>query len=124
MDIKIDNILEGKVSRIMPFGAFIDLGEGKSGLVHISEIADAFVKDINDYVSLGQEVLVKIVSIDESGKIALSIKKAVEPKPEPQPQPFSQEKQNIFEDKLARFMKDSNEKLVSLKRHQEGRKGR
>ncbi|MBQ6808879.1 MAG: S1 RNA-binding domain-containing protein [Firmicutes bacterium] len=124
MDIKIDNILEGKVSRIMPFGAFIDLGEGKSGLVHISEIADAFVKDINDYVSLGQEVLVKIVSIDESGKIALSIKKAVEPKPEPQPQPFSQEKQNSFEDKLARFMKDSNEKLVALKHYHEGKRNR
>lgn len=124
MDITIDSIVEGKVSRIMPFGAFVDLGGGKSGLVHISEIADAYVKDVNDYLSLGQEVQVKIVSIDDSGKIALSVKKALPPPPEPELPPEEAGYDSGFEDKLARFMKDSNEKLVALKRYHEGKRNR
>ncbi|MDO4732802.1 MAG: S1 RNA-binding domain-containing protein [Bacillota bacterium] len=124
MEIKIDSVLPGKVSRIMPFGAFIDLGEGKSGLVHISEIADAFVKDVNDYISLGQEVQVRVLSIDQSGKVSLSLKKPLEEKAAPLPENKKESFDSSFEDKLARFMKDSNEKLVALKHYHEGKRNR
>ena len=123
MDLTVGNIVEGKVTRIIPFGAFVDLGNGRSGLVHISEVADTFVKDVNDYISLGDQVQVKVLTIDpDSGKIALSLKQAA-------PQPESREdvarvEDHGFEDKLARFMKDSNEKLVALKRYHEGKRNR
>ena len=76
MDLEVGEILEGKVTGITKFGAFVQLPGGASGLVHISEIANAFVNDVNDYLSMGQTVKVKIVSINEAGKINLSIKQA------------------------------------------------
>ena len=125
MDIAVGSIIEGKVSRIMPFGAFIDLGGGRSGLVHISEVADAFVKDVNDYLTLGEQIQVKVLTIDDSGKIALSLKQAAPAPPAPAPaEPSIPADHNGFEDKLARFMKDSNEKLVALKRYHEGKRNR
>lgn len=128
----LGTIVEGKVSRITAFGAFVDLGDGASGLIHISEVANAYVRDVNEYLKVGDTVKVKVISIDAGGKISLSLKQAVEKeKPAsnlcewqytpPAPQA---EASSCFEDKLARFMKDSNEKLVALKRHQDGRKGR
>ena len=124
MDIMIDSIIEGKVSRIMPFGAFVDLGGGRSGLIHISEIANTFIKDVNEYLRLGDEIQVKVLSIDDTGKISLSLKKALPEPPEPE-EDFSKPEFNAgFEDKLARFMKDSNEKLTALKRYQEGKRNR
>lgn len=80
MDLSPDDIVEGVVSKVTKFGAFVDLKEGKSGLVHISEIADTFVKNIDDHVKEGDEVKVKVLSIDDKGKIALSIKDAIEKK--------------------------------------------
>lgn len=78
--IKVGNIVKGKVTGIQPYGAFISLGEEKQGLVHISEITNGFVKDIHDYVNVGDEVSVKVLSIDEeSGKISLSLKAVTEP---------------------------------------------
>ena len=76
MAIEIGSILEGKVTGIMNFGAFVSLPGGKSGLVHISEIANSFVKDVHDHLQVGQTVKVKVLDINEQGKINLSIKRA------------------------------------------------
>ena len=77
MDFGVGSILEGKVTGITKFGAFVSLGENKSGLVHISEIANTYVNDIHDHLQEGQAVKVKILAIDENGRINLSIKRAL-----------------------------------------------
>ena len=69
-------ILKGKITGITKFGAFVDLPGGESGMVHISEVSDSFVKEITDFVKLGDEVTVKVISVGEDKKISLSIKKA------------------------------------------------
>lgn len=107
MDLSPGDIVEGVVTKVAKFGAFVDLEDGKSGLVHISEIADTFVKDINNHVKEGDEVKVKVLSIDEKGKIALSMKDAVEKKEEPQDEKIDER----FEDLLSKFLKESNTKL-------------
>ncbi|MBS6610237.1 MULTISPECIES: S1 RNA-binding domain-containing protein [Peptoniphilus] len=107
MDLSPGDIVDGVVTKVTKFGAFVDLGEGKSGLVHISEIADTFVKNISDHISEGDEVKVKVLSIDEKGKIALSIKDAIEKKEEPKEEKVDAK----FEDLLSKFMKESNTKL-------------
>lgn len=81
MQLEQGSIVEGKITGILKFGAFVDLGNGKSGMVHISEVSNSFVNDINDFLKVGDSVKVKIISIGEDGKIALSIKKA-EPAPQ------------------------------------------
>ena len=85
MQFEVGEILEGKVTGILKFGAFVDLGGGKSGMVHISEVAGTYVNDIKDHVTEGQTVKVKIINIAEDGKISLSIKRAQENRP-PKPQ--------------------------------------
>ena len=70
--------MEGKVTGITKFGAFVSLPDGKTGMVHISEIAHAYVSDINEYLTVGQEVKVKVIAVDPAGKINLSIKKCTE----------------------------------------------
>ena len=80
MELAVGAIVEGKVTGITKFGAFVSLPGNKSGMVHISEIAHAYVSDINEHLTVGQEVKVKIIAI-ENGKINLSIKKTVEPPP-------------------------------------------
>ena len=107
MDLSPGDIVEGVVTKVAKFGAFVDLEDGKSGLVHISEIADTFVKDINNHIAEGDEVKVKVLSIDEKGKIDLSIKDAVEKKEEPKDEKVDQK----FEDLLSKFLKESNTKL-------------
>jgi general stress protein 13 len=78
--IEVGNIVKGKVTGIQPYGAFVSLSEDRQGLVHISEITNGFVRDIQDYVNVGDEVSVKVLSIDEeSGKISLSLKAVTEP---------------------------------------------
>lgn len=81
MELAIGAILEGKVTGITKFGAFVSLPGGKTGMVHISEIAHAYVSDINEYLSVGQDVKVKVIAIDPAGKINLSIKKTTEAPP-------------------------------------------
>ena len=76
MDLAVGAIVEGKVTGITKFGAFVALPEGKSGMVHISEVASTFVNDIKDFLQEGQQVKVKIINIDQAGRINLSIKKA------------------------------------------------
>lgn len=120
MDFAVGSIVEGVVTGITKFGAFVELPGGVTGLVHISEVADAYVKDVKDYLKETDRVKVRVVNIDEKGKIGLSIKQA---QPKPVAPPRGGRGEVSFEDKLAKFMKDSNEKLTALKRHQEGRKG-
>ena len=125
MDLETGKILEGKVIRITSFGAFIQLDKGINGLVHISEVADAYVEDINHFLQLNDVVKVKIISKDESGKIGLSIKQAQAKKAFVPPPVIIVEEEcgnDQFEDKLAKFMKDSNEKQQNLKKHMETKK--
>lgn len=84
MEFEVGSILEGKVTGITKFGAFVSLPENKSGLVHISEIAYSYVSDVHEHLQEGQQVKVKIIGIDESNRINLSIKKAMDPPPRTQ----------------------------------------
>ncbi len=84
MEISVGTILEGTVKSITNFGAFISLPGGRNGLVHISEIAHSYVSDVHDHLTDGQTVKVKVVGIDDAGRINLSIKKATPP-PTPPP---------------------------------------
>lgn len=84
MEFEVGSILEGKVTGITKFGAFVSLPGNKSGLVHISEIAYSYVNDVHDHLQEGQPVKVKVIGIDDSNRINLSIKKAMDPPPRPQ----------------------------------------
>lgn len=83
MELEVGAILEGKVTGITKFGAFVSLPGGRSGLVHISEIAYSYVSDVNEFLQVGQDVKVKLISVDENGRINLSIKKTAPPPPRP-----------------------------------------
>lgn len=131
----IGQIYDGKVTGITKFGAFVSLPTGQSGMVHISEVAHAYVNDINDYLTQGQEVKVKVIGIDDRGRINLSIKKAVAP-PEPPPQQRSARpsaprrpapvppEEMSFEDKLKLFMQTSESKMSDINRNTDRRGGR
>ncbi len=133
MLLDVGMVVEGKVSGITNFGAFVLLPGGKTGLVHISEIAEEYVKNIGEYLKENQKVKVKVLSVNEKGKISLSIKKACE---ESQPRsgktyrPAEVEwdsRQSMdrlsFEERLARFMKESDEKMLDLKKNFEAKRG-
>ena len=119
-EYEVGNIVEGKVTGVKPFGAFVALDDKNQGLVHISEVAHGYVKDINDVLSVGEEVKVKVKSVDpESGKISLSIR-ATQPAPEggdgrrgggrgPKKQENKNQGFNTLEDKLKDWLKESNE---------------
>ena len=77
MAIEVGDKVVGKVSGITNFGAFVDLDDNQTGLVHISQISDSFVKDIHDVLSVGESVTVKVMKIGDDGKIALSMKEAL-----------------------------------------------
>ena len=83
MELVVGAILDGKVTGITKFGAFVALPGGKSGLVHISNISDSYVNNINDFLSVGQEVKVKVMNIDQSNRVNLSIKHALSPEQKP-----------------------------------------
>ncbi|MGP4073767.1 S1 domain-containing RNA-binding protein [Piscibacillus sp. B03] len=119
MSVEVGSKLRGKVTRITNFGAFVELPDGSTGLVHISEVANKFVKDINEHLSVGDEVDVKVLNVEDDGKIGLSIKKANE-KYEKQTQ---KKRSESFESKMNKFLKDSEDKLASLKKHTESRRG-
>ena len=88
MQLEVGQILEGKVTGVLKFGAFVDLGSGKSGMVHISEVAQSYVSDIHEHVSEGQTVKVKVIGIADDGKISLSMKRAEErPRTQRPPRP-------------------------------------
>nr|WP_073081296.1 S1 RNA-binding domain-containing protein [Sporobacter termitidis] len=133
MEFEVGSIVTGKVTGITKFGAFVTLAPGKSGLVHISEIANSYVNDIREHLTEGQEVTVKVIGLDDNGRINLSIKAALPPAPKPdiprrpkmppirQPgdRPYSpqQASEPSFEDKLKRFMQDSDSKISGIKQY-------
>jgi S1 RNA binding domain protein len=161
MSIEVGSKLEGKVTGITHFGAFIELPDGVTGLVHISEIADNYVKDVNEFLKINDTVTVKVINVEKDGKIGLSIKQAIDrPVGEPKPAynrpdrpdrparpaskpPFRSEgggrpqrgggrggapnrapsRAPNFEDKVSKFLKDSEDRLTSLKRHTESKRG-
>ena len=134
MEFGVGTIVEGKVTGITKFGAFVSLPEGKSGLVHISEIAYSYVNDVKDHLKEGQEVKVKVIGIDENCRINLSIKKAMDPPPRPaghggqgrpggRPGGFNggfrgkpaPAEPNTFEERLKQFVASSDSKLSELR---------
>ena len=149
MELEIGAIQEGKVTGITKFGAFVLLPGGKSGLVHISEIANAYVNDVNDYLKVGDAVKVKILSVNEAGKINLSIKQAQPSAPRPAytprpaqpaanaPRPANTSRSapprggevapptgdTSFEDKLKQFMQQSDSKINDSKIYADRRSG-
>ncbi len=138
MSIEVGSKLHGKVTGITNFGAFVELPEGTTGLVHISEVADNYVKDINDHLKVGDMIEVKVLNVEKDGKIGLSIKKAKDrPVEQSKPQSYTQRPRQSrpndhrnnnprgenFESKMARFLKDSEDRLSSLKRNTESKRG-
>jgi len=134
MSIEVGSKLQGKVTGITHFGAFVELPEGSTGLVHISEVADNYVKDINEHLKVGDQVLVKVLNVEKDGKIGLSIRKAKDQPPaQSQSQSNHRPRQSrsnndfrpkeSFEQKMNRFLKDSEDRLSSLKRNTESKRG-
>lgn len=138
MAIEVGAKLQGKVSGITNFGAFVDLG-GKTGLVHISEVSNGFVKDINEVLKVGDEVTVLVTTVGDDGKIGLSIRKAQE-QPKPEKREFVRKERPVqkksfprggqgapqkqdFDSLMSSFLKDSDDRLSSLKRNTEGKRG-
>ena len=129
MELTVGAILDGKVKSITNFGAFISLPENKTGLVHISEVANTYVSDIRQHLTEGQDVKVVVISA-EAGKINLSIKR-LEAKPQqeraprrenaapartaPTPPPAPKTADQLFEEKLKAFMSESDTKLSSMR---------
>ncbi|GMA99116.1 RNA-binding protein S1 [Pelosinus sp. IPA-1] len=135
MSIEVGSVVEGVVTGITNFGAFVELPGGKVGLIHISEVADVYVRDVKDFLKEQDPVKVKVLSVDERGKIGLSIKQLQPPSPSPAPNPiprrapandnrrFGKVNAPSFEDKLTKFLKDSDERLGDLKRNTESKRG-
>lgn len=134
MQLKIGDIVEGKITSVTSFGAFADIGDGLSGMVHISEISRNFVNDIHDFVKVGDTAKMKVISVAEDGKIALSIRKALpennevqkERKPRAPKVPSKPDKSFVwesessapssFEEMMSKFKQRSDEKISDLKR--------
>lgn len=147
--LNVGDIIEGKVTGLTAFGAFVKLTSGEIGMVHISEVASSYVKDIKEHLKEGQDVKVKVLAINEAGKISLSIKQA-EPKPvetrekrefkgeksfekrPAKPRRSSppvwqgnrqEEKPQSFEDMMAKFKQTSDERQAGIKKPAESRRG-
>ncbi|MCD8199154.1 MAG: S1 RNA-binding domain-containing protein [Phascolarctobacterium sp.] len=140
MSLEVGAVVEGEVTGITNFGAFVQLPEGKVGLIHISEVSNVYVKDVHDFLKEHEKIKVKIISIDARGKIALSVKQLMPPAELPKkpqyPQSESQERGGSvyqsapkpmmplsFEDKLSKFLKDSDDRMLDLKRNTESKRG-
>ena len=143
MELTVGTILEGKVKSITNFGAFVALPENKTGMVHISEVANTYVSDIRQYLTENQDVKVVVIGL-ENGKINLSIKR-LEPKPQrenagrphgggsfrrdggnrpartPATPPAPKTENELFEEKLKRFMTESDSKISSIKQYSDHR---
>ncbi len=144
MQLEVGKVVNGVVTGITKFGAFVDIGEGKTGLVHISEISTQYVNDVSEFLQNGQQVKVKILGVNDNGKLNLSIRKAEEPERMQRPQqrnnytprdkaPSSRGSQNResaqnsqpagFEDMLSKFMHSSDEKLSGMRKQPQNRRG-
>ncbi len=152
MQLNVGDIVEGKVTGLTDFGAFVKVTSGEVGMVHISEVAASFVKDIKEHLSEGQEVKVKVLAINESGKISLSIKQALPRSTEPREKrdfrggdkgfdkkpgagkprrsnnppvwqgSRQEEKPQSFEDMMAKFKQTSDERQAGMKKPAESRR--
>ena len=124
MPCEVGAIVEGKVTGLTDFGAFVGLEDGSTGMVHISEVSASYVKNIRDHLKEGQSVKVKVISIDDNGRINLSIKKAEAPQGDrpARPRPAKPQGQS-FEEMMARFKQVSDEKITDLKRAGDSRHG-
>jgi len=144
MAVEVGSIIEGKVTAIKPFGMFVALDDTTQGLVHISQVANGFVKDINDHFSVGDTVKVKVLSIDDAGKISLSVRAAL-PAPEREVREEHsrggdrggnrggnrggdrgghnkrENQKDSFEDKLKKWLKHSEENLATINKKQNKR---
>ena len=147
LQFEVGSILEGKVTGVKKFGAFVALPEGKTGMVHISEVSNEFIQDLSTVLEEGQTVKVKVINIAEDGKIALSIKRTLPPPERParparpagqrpggraprsdaprvwQPKAAAPQGEMSFEDMMAKFKSQSEEKISDLKRVTENRRG-
>ena len=141
MAVEIGAILEGKVTGITNFGAFVELPDKTTGMVHISEVSSTFIKDIHEKLSEGDVVKVKVLEINEKGKVSLSIKKALPKEEKPRPQKPSKPRRDnndrgwkgapqhensapmSFEDMMAKFKAQSEDKMSDLKRMSDKRGG-
>lgn len=141
MQVEVGKIYEGKVKGITKYGAFVEIENGVTGMVHISEISNTFVNEIRDHLTEQQVVKVKVLNITDEGKISLSIKRAVENQNnnnknrpprrddnrrsnnvwEPKKQPPMSELS--FEDMLSRFKQNSEEKMCDIKRNTDRKNG-
>ena len=134
MELTVGAVLDGKVKSITNFGAFISLPEDKTGLVHISEVANTYVSDIREHLTEGQDVKVVVLSVD-GGKVNLSIKR-LEAKPRedrpartasrpartaPTPPPAPKTADQLFEEKLKQFMSESDSKISSIRQYSDHR---
>ena len=143
MELTVGAILEGKVKTITNFGAFVALGDNKTGMVHISEVANAYVSDIRQHLTEGQDVKVMVIGLD-NGKINLSIKR-LEPTPQrenaprgnfrpsgdkpqgrparqaPTPPPAPKTADQLFEEKLKAFMSESDSKISGIRQYSDHR---
>ena len=144
MRFEVGETLEGKVTGIMPFGAFVALPEGKSGLIHISEVANTYVSDIHTFLSVGQTVKVRVLRISPDGKISLSVKRAEEAPGASAPRQTRSESarptapqhpvQEVyiptrsgdqgFEDKLKHFMQEADSKISGNRLYEQQRRSR
>lgn len=127
MPIEIGSEIEGKVTGIANFGAFIELPEGNTGLVHISQIADAYVTDVSKHLKVGDIVKVKVLGAAKEGKYDLSIKQVGKPSWQQKKRRSREEKDRptpgTFEEKITQFLKQSEEKLSDWKRNLESKQG-
>ena len=143
MELTVGDILEGKIKTITNFGAFVALPENKTGMVHISEVANAYVSDIRTHLTEGQDVKVMVIGLD-NGKVNLSIKRLQprqprEPRPAgdarpqnprpaqhhtPAPAPAPKTADQLFEEKLKAFMAESDSKIASCKQYSDRSRGR
>ena len=141
MELTVGAILEGKIKSITNFGAFVALPENKTGMVHISEVANTYVSDIRQHLTEGQDVKVMVITL-ENGKVNLSIKRLqprenapkreFKPHSESQPQaarpvtppPAPKTADQLFEEKLKAFMAESDSKIASCKQYSDRSKGR
>ncbi|MBQ4641493.1 MAG: S1 RNA-binding domain-containing protein [Oscillospiraceae bacterium] len=142
MELTVGAILEGKVKSITNFGAFVTLPENVTGLVHISEVANAYVSDIRQHLTEGQDVKVVVISLD-GGKVNLSIKR-LEARPQretaprdgafraprrdnpqqrsaPTPPPAPKTADQLFEEKLKQFMSESDSKISGIRQYSDHR---
>ena len=132
MQIEVGNIVEGKVTKVTKFGAFVDIGDGRFGMIHISQISNSFVKEVSDHLVENQTVKVKVLSIDGT-KIDLSIKQAeqntqrptgrVNKEKEYENRPQKRNEPASFEDLMSKFKKSSDEKMCDIKKNIDNKRG-